>query len=44
MLAISLHATNDELRNELVPLNRRYPLADLMAAVRAYSGLSIPNA
>jgi 23S rRNA (adenine2503-C2)-methyltransferase len=40
MLAISLHATNDELRNELVPLNRRYPLADLMAAVRAYSGLS----
>jgi 23S rRNA (adenine2503-C2)-methyltransferase len=40
MLAISLHATNDELRNELVPLNRRYPLAELMAAARAYPGLS----
>jgi 23S rRNA (adenine2503-C2)-methyltransferase len=40
MLAISLHATNDALRDELVPLNRRYPLADLMAAVRAYPGLS----
>ena len=40
MLAISLHATNDELRNELVPLNRRYPIAELMAAIRAYPGLS----
>jgi 23S rRNA (adenine2503-C2)-methyltransferase len=40
MLAISLHATNDELRNELVPLNRRYPLAELIAAVRGYPGLS----
>ena len=40
MLAISLHATNDELRDELVPLNRRYPIADLLAAVRAYPGLS----
>jgi 23S rRNA (adenine2503-C2)-methyltransferase len=40
MLAISLHAANDILRNELVPLNRRYPIADLMAAVRAYPGLS----
>ena len=40
MLAISLHATNDALRDELVPLNRRYPLAELMAAVRAYPGLS----
>jgi 23S rRNA (adenine2503-C2)-methyltransferase len=40
MLAISLHATNDDLRNELVPLNRRYPIAQLMDAVRAYPGLS----
>jgi len=40
MLAISLHATNDELRNRLVPLNRKYPLADLLAACRNYHGLS----
>ena len=40
MLAISLHATNDPLRNQLVPLNKRYPLAELMDAVRAYPGLS----
>ncbi len=40
MLAISLHATNDALRNELVPLNKRYPLAELMAAIKAYPGLS----
>jgi 23S rRNA (adenine2503-C2)-methyltransferase len=40
MLAISLHATNDALRDELVPLNRRYPIADLLAAVRDYPGLS----
>jgi 23S rRNA (adenine2503-C2)-methyltransferase len=40
MLAISLHATDDELRDELVPINRRYPLAQLMAAIRAYPGLS----
>ncbi|HEX3429423.1 MAG TPA: 23S rRNA (adenine(2503)-C(2))-methyltransferase RlmN [Rhizomicrobium sp.] len=39
-LAISLHAVRDELRDVLVPLNRKYPLADLMAAVRAYPGLS----
>ena len=31
-LAVSLHAANDELRDELVPINRRYPLDDLMAA------------
>jgi 23S rRNA (adenine2503-C2)-methyltransferase len=31
-LAVSLHAANDELRNELVPINRRYPLSVLMAA------------
>src|SRR5690606_30403501 len=40
MLAISLHATRDELRDELVPLNKRYPIEELMAAVRAYPGLS----
>jgi 23S rRNA (adenine2503-C2)-methyltransferase len=39
-LAISLHAVRDELRDVLVPLNRKYPLAELMAAVRAYPGLS----
>jgi 23S rRNA (adenine2503-C2)-methyltransferase len=36
-LAISLHAADDELRDRLVPVNRRYPLADLMAAVRDYA-------
>ena len=40
MLAISLHATTDELRNELVPLNRRYPIETLLEAVKAYPGLS----
>jgi 23S rRNA (adenine2503-C2)-methyltransferase len=40
MLAISLHATNDALRNELVPLNKKYPLEQLMAGLRAYPGLS----
>jgi len=40
MLAISLHATNDELREKLVPLNKKHPIAELMAAIRAYPGLS----
>ena len=40
MLAISLHATNDELRNKLVPLNKKYPIADLLEACRNYPGLS----
>jgi len=39
-LAVSLHAVTDELRNELVPLNRKYPLAELMAACRRYPGAS----
>jgi 23S rRNA (adenine2503-C2)-methyltransferase len=39
MLAISLHATNDALRDELVPLNRKYPIAELIAAIKAYPGL-----
>jgi 23S rRNA (adenine2503-C2)-methyltransferase len=40
MLAISLHAVTDELRDVLVPINRKYPLAELMAACRNYPGLS----
>ena len=40
MLAISLHATTDDVRNELVPLNRKYPIAELLQACRAYPGLS----
>ena len=40
MLAISLHAARDELRDKLVPINRKYPIAELMAACRAYPGLS----
>jgi 23S rRNA (adenine2503-C2)-methyltransferase len=35
-LAVSLHAPNDELRNRLVPLNRKYPLRELLAACRRY--------
>lgn len=35
-LAVSLHAPNDELRNELVPINRKYPIAELLAACRRY--------
>jgi len=40
MLAVSLHAVRDDLRNELVPLNRKYPIADLLEACRNYPGLS----
>jgi 23S rRNA (adenine2503-C2)-methyltransferase len=40
MLAISLHATNDDLRNELVPINRKYNLKELFDAIRAYPDLS----
>ncbi len=40
MLAISLHAVRDELRDVLVPLNKKYPIAELLAACRAYPGLS----
>jgi 23S rRNA (adenine2503-C2)-methyltransferase len=35
-LAISLHATDDEARSRLMPINRKYPLAELMAALRRY--------
>jgi 23S rRNA (adenine2503-C2)-methyltransferase len=37
-LAVSLHAVRDELRDELVPLNRKYPIAELLAACRRYPG------
>jgi 23S rRNA (adenine2503-C2)-methyltransferase len=40
MLAISLHAVRDDLRDELVPLNRKYPIKMLLDACRAYPGLS----
>jgi 23S rRNA (adenine2503-C2)-methyltransferase len=40
MLAISLHAVTDELRDQLVPLNRKYPIAALLEACRNYPGLS----
>ena len=40
MLAVSLHAVRDELRNELVPLNRKYPIAELLDACRDYPGVS----
>ncbi|HEY2136673.1 MAG TPA: 23S rRNA (adenine(2503)-C(2))-methyltransferase RlmN [Xanthobacteraceae bacterium] len=40
MLAISLHAVRDELRDELVPLNRKYPIHELLDACRNYPGLS----
>lgn len=40
MLAISLHAVTDELRDVLVPINKKYPIAELMQACREYPGLS----
>src|SRR5258706_11866593 len=40
MLAISLHAVRDDLRNELVPLNRKYKIAQLLDACRNYPGVS----
>jgi 23S rRNA (adenine2503-C2)-methyltransferase len=43
MLAISLHATNDDLRDILVPLNKKYPIAELMDAIKAYPGLNNSN-
>ena len=39
-LAISLHGTTDEIRNKLVPLNKKYPLAELLEACRNYPGSS----
>ncbi|MEC7233944.1 MAG: 23S rRNA (adenine(2503)-C(2))-methyltransferase RlmN, partial [Pseudomonadota bacterium] len=40
MLAISLHAVRDDLRDELVPLNKKYPIAELLDACRAYRGIT----
>jgi len=40
MLAISLHGTTDEIRNTLVPLNKKYPLKELLDACRHYPGVS----
>ncbi len=42
-LAISLHAVHDELRDVLVPINKKYPLAELIKAVRNYPGLYSTN-
>src|SRR5215831_8152076 len=39
-LAISLHAVRDDIRDRLVPLNRKYPIAELLAACRTYPGAS----
>ena len=39
-LAISLHAVTDELRDTIVPINRKYPIAELLAACREYPGSS----
>ena len=39
-LAISLHAVTDELRDQIVPINRKYPIAELLQACREYPGLS----
>ncbi|QJE74285.1 23S rRNA (adenine(2503)-C(2))-methyltransferase RlmN [Aerophototrophica crusticola] len=39
-LAVSLHAVNDELRDRIVPINRKYPIRELMDAVRTYPGLN----
>jgi 23S rRNA (adenine2503-C2)-methyltransferase len=39
-LAVSLHAVTDELRDRLVPLNRKYPIAELLNACRTYPGSS----
>ena len=36
-LAISLHASNDELRNNIVPINRSYPISDLLSACKRYT-------
>ena len=40
MLAISLHSAKDALRDVLVPINKKYPLKELIAACKAYPGLS----
>lgn len=44
MLAISLHAVRDDLRDMLVPINKKYPLKELIEACRNYPGVSMPAA
>ncbi len=39
-LAISLHAVRDDIRNEIVPINKKYPIAELLDACRTYPGAS----
>jgi 23S rRNA (adenine2503-C2)-methyltransferase len=39
-LAVSLHAVTDELRDEIVPINKKYPIAELLAACRDYPGVN----
>lgn len=43
MLAISLHAVRDDLRDQLVPINKKYPIAELLEACRNYPGVSNPR-
>ncbi|MBT5949741.1 MAG: 23S rRNA (adenine(2503)-C(2))-methyltransferase RlmN [Betaproteobacteria bacterium] len=43
-LAVSLHAPNDELRSEIVPINKKYPIAELMEACKRYTDSSQGNA
>ena len=38
-LAVSLHAVSDDVRDQIVPLNKKYPIAELLAACRAYPGV-----
>jgi 23S rRNA (adenine2503-C2)-methyltransferase len=40
MLAVSLHAVRDELRDDIIPLNKKYPIAELLDACRTYPGVS----
>ena len=40
MLAVSLHAVRDDIRDTLVPINRKWPIAELLQACREYAGLS----
>ncbi|TCN81166.1 bifunctional tRNA (adenosine(37)-C2)-methyltransferase TrmG/ribosomal RNA large subunit methyltransferase RlmN [Shewanella fodinae] len=42
-LAVSIHAPNDELRNELVPINKKYPLKEFLAGISRYIGKSNAN-
>lgn len=42
-LALSLHASNDELRNKLIPINKKYPIADVLSAVKNYLDKSNAN-